>query len=76
VVKLDMSLIRGIDADARRRRLLKSMVGGFRDLRTLTIAAGVETKAELDALLELGCDVFQGFLFSKPGPPFPAVTWH
>jgi EAL domain-containing protein (putative c-di-GMP-specific phosphodiesterase class I) len=35
------------------------------------IAEGVEVAAERDSLIELGCDLLQGYLFAKPGRPFP-----
>lgn len=35
------------------------------------VAEGVETKAELGCLIDLGCDVFQGFYFARPGSEFP-----
>jgi len=34
------------------------------------VAEGVETKEELHVLLELGCNIFQGYFFAKPGLPF------
>ncbi|MCC6528518.1 MAG: EAL domain-containing protein, partial [Polyangiaceae bacterium] len=36
---------------------------------------GVETAAERDSLLGLGCDLFQGYLFAKPAYPLPAPAW-
>jgi EAL domain-containing protein (putative c-di-GMP-specific phosphodiesterase class I) len=37
--------------------------------------AGIETTGERDALQTLGWDLLQGYLFAKPGEPFPQVTW-
>jgi EAL domain-containing protein (putative c-di-GMP-specific phosphodiesterase class I) len=39
------------------------------------VAEGVETAAELDAVLGLGCDLVQGYLLAKPGPAFPPFAW-
>ena len=39
------------------------------------VAEGIETVAERDTLLTLGCDLLQGYLFARPGPPFPRVAW-
>jgi EAL domain-containing protein (putative c-di-GMP-specific phosphodiesterase class I) len=75
VVKFDMSLVRGIDADPARQRLVASMTAAFRDLEVTTVAEGVESTAEREALTRTGCDSLQGFLFAKPGPPFPEVVW-
>jgi EAL domain-containing protein (putative c-di-GMP-specific phosphodiesterase class I) len=75
VVKFDMSLVRGIDADAARRQLMGSMVQAFRALGVTTIGEGVETEPERDVLVELGCDALQGFLYARPGAPFPPVLW-
>jgi EAL domain-containing protein (putative c-di-GMP-specific phosphodiesterase class I) len=36
----------------------------------------VETLDERDALIACGCDLLQGYLFARPGPPFPAVAWN
>jgi EAL domain-containing protein (putative c-di-GMP-specific phosphodiesterase class I) len=37
------------------------------------IAEGVETVEERDCVCNLGCDLLQGYLFARPGPPFPSV---
>ncbi|HEY2748804.1 MAG TPA: EAL domain-containing protein [Polyangia bacterium] len=74
-VKLDMSLVRDIDADSTRQRVVGSMTRLCRELGMSVVAEGIETVAERDALLTLGCDLLQGYLFARPGPPFPTVAW-
>ena len=71
VVKLDMSLIRGLDASRTKTRLVRSLYEAFRDLDILVITRGVETPEERDALAALGGDLMQGYLFARPGRPFP-----
>ncbi|MDB4966651.1 MAG: hypothetical protein JWN44_2340 [Myxococcales bacterium] len=65
-VKLDISLVRGVDSCAPQRHIIRSTVQLCRALGAEVIAEGIETPAERDALLELGCDLLQGFLFAKP----------
>lgn len=67
LVKIDMSLLRGLDADARRRAIVGGVVGICRSLAIRVVAEGVETDAELAALRALGVTLFQGYLFAKPG---------
>jgi EAL domain-containing protein (putative c-di-GMP-specific phosphodiesterase class I) len=67
VVKIDMSLLRGLDSDSRRHAIVQGMVGICRDLGTDIVAEGVESHAELAALRELGITLFQGYLFARPG---------
>lgn len=73
--KLDMSLVRSIHTSPVRQRVVHSMVSLCRDLGNRVVAEGVETEAERDTLAGLGCDLMQGYLFAKPAPPFPTVTW-
>ena len=75
VVKLDMALVRGVEQSPVKQRLVASFVTLGRDLGLMLVCEGVETLAEYDALRALGCDVFQGYLFARPGKPFPEVTW-
>lgn len=69
-VKLDMSLTRNIHASLVRTRLVKSMLDVCRDLKIRVVAEGIETKEELDALVKLDCELFQGYLFARPGTSF------
>ncbi|MFO0555807.1 MAG: EAL domain-containing protein [Polyangiaceae bacterium] len=75
VVKLDMSLVRGIDENRTKQKVVRSMVALTREMGMLVVVEGVETDGELETLVSLGCDVFQGYRFAKPGPPFPVVRW-
>ncbi len=66
LVKLDMKLVRGIDADAGRRAICRGVINICRDLGIRVIAEGIETEAELSALRDLGISLVQGYLFAKP----------
>jgi len=69
-VKLDMSLTRDVAASPLRQRLIGSMVRVCDDLGMKVVAEGVETVHELSKLSELGCDLLQGYHFSRPMPGF------
>jgi EAL domain-containing protein (putative c-di-GMP-specific phosphodiesterase class I)/ActR/RegA family two-component response regulator len=75
VVKLDMSLIRGVDQSATKQKVVRSMASLSHDMGMLVVAEGVETREERDTLIDLGCELLQGYLFAKPSPPFPQVKW-
>jgi EAL domain-containing protein (putative c-di-GMP-specific phosphodiesterase class I) len=75
VVKVDMSLIRGLDQSPTKQKLLRSIVGLCRDLEIKMIAEGIETPEERDTLVRLGGDLCQGYLFARPGRAFPTVKF-
>src|SRR5450432_4100667 len=75
VVKVDMSLIRGIDQSPMKQKLLGSIVGLCRDLGIEIIAEGVETPAERDALVRVGGDLCQGYLFARPEKPWASIDF-
>ena len=70
VVKVDMSLIRGIDHNPISARIVRALAAVCEELGILLVAEGVETRAERDTLVGLGCDRLQGYLFARPGPGF------
>jgi EAL domain-containing protein (putative c-di-GMP-specific phosphodiesterase class I) len=72
-VKLDMSLVRDIDSHPVKRQLCKAITTLCRDQGITVIGEGVETQAENDTLVELGCDLLQGYLIARPAPPFVSV---
>jgi EAL domain-containing protein (putative c-di-GMP-specific phosphodiesterase class I) len=71
IVKLDMSLVRGIDSSTSKTSLVRSMVQVCtQELGMRVVCEGVETTGERDALERLGADLLQGYLFAKPERTF------
>ncbi|RYZ67773.1 MAG: EAL domain-containing protein, partial [Proteobacteria bacterium] len=68
IVKIDMGLIRGVDTDPVRQRIVASMCTLSSDLGILAVAEGIETEAELECVTELGANLIQGYLTGKPAP--------
>jgi EAL domain-containing protein (putative c-di-GMP-specific phosphodiesterase class I) len=75
IVKLDASLLRDIDQSPMKQKLVASMTALCKDMGFLVVAEGIETVAERDCVIGLGCDLLQGFLFARPGRPFPIPSW-
>jgi diguanylate cyclase (GGDEF)-like protein/PAS domain S-box-containing protein len=65
-LKIDQSFVRGLPADESDLAIVVAMIGMARALKLSVIAEGVETEAQRSLLDELGCDEYQGFLYS-PG---------
>jgi len=79
IVKLDMSLIRDVDKIKIKQKLVRAIATLCRDMDVLVVGEGVETIAERDTLVALGCDLLQGFLFCAPQrtlPPRAASSPH
>lgn len=74
-VKLDMSLIRDVDKSDVKGKLVRSMTALCKDLGMQVVAEGIETIEEREALVDAGVDLLQGYLFAKPGRPFPTFVW-
>jgi len=74
-VKLDMSLVRDVHRSRTKQKLIRTMTGLCKDMGMLVVAEGVETPEEREALVDIGCDLFQGYLFARPGKPFPDFCW-
>lgn len=73
VVKLDLSLARGIDGDPDRRAVASAMISVAHAIDALVVAEGIETDAELETMQRLGADLGQGFLFDgRVGVPATA----
>ena len=66
IVKLDTELVRALDSSPTKRRLVSSMTHLCSDLGMQVVAEGIETTAERDVLVDIGCDLMQGYLFARP----------
>lgn len=65
-VKLDMSLVRDVHSSEAKRKIVGSMVSLCHEMGKQVIAEGVEQPAERSALIDLGCDLLQGYLCGRP----------
>ncbi len=75
VVKLDRVLIAGLVRDSRLFKLVQALVVMCRELDAKVVAEGVETEAELDAVIASGARFAQGYLLARPAFPLPEITW-
>lgn len=73
-IKIDMSLIRGVDSNPVKQEVVRSLRSIALTLEAKLIAEGIETQQEADQLRALGVHFGQGFLLARPGPAFPSVT--
>ncbi|MDX6400185.1 MAG: hypothetical protein QOF27_791, partial [Gaiellaceae bacterium] len=69
MIKVDRSFVQGIEHDAKDAAITANLVSLAHALGVLAIAEGIESDGQLTSLRELGCDLAQGFLFARPGPP-------
>jgi EAL domain-containing protein (putative c-di-GMP-specific phosphodiesterase class I) len=67
-LKIDRSFITGLETDEHARELVAAMIHLARTLNLEPLAEGIETPAQKQLLIELGCTHGQGFLFSRPVP--------
>ncbi|MEM6956034.1 MAG: EAL domain-containing response regulator [Myxococcota bacterium] len=70
VVKLDMTLVRNVHCTPTKQKLVRSIVALCADMNIEVVAEGVENVEERDCIVELGCDLLQGYFFARPSAPF------
>lgn len=70
-IKVDMGLIRGIDANPVQRALLETLVTFADKIGSAIVAEGIETETELSSLLAMGVHYGQGFYLARPANPKP-----
>jgi diguanylate cyclase (GGDEF)-like protein/PAS domain S-box-containing protein len=68
VLKIDRSFVAGIDERVDLRRLVRGVIELGHDLGLTVVAEGVETAAQRDCLVAMGCDFAQGYHFARPMP--------
>ena len=74
-LKIDGSFVRDLGLTPQSSAIVTAIVALARSLGLRAIAEGVENVRQMQALRRLGCDLMQGFLFSKPQPPDELECW-
>jgi diguanylate cyclase (GGDEF)-like protein len=76
-LKIDQAFVHDMLADPQDASLVRAIITMGESLSLDVIAEGVETRAQRDALLAMGCRQFQGYLFGRPGPrPGESIASH
>ncbi len=66
-LKIDKSFVFDLDKEDSSRVIIETIISMANHLNLKTVAEGVETEAQFEILKSIGCDLFQGYLFGKPG---------
>lgn len=66
-LKVDRSFVTGLEANPQAQAFVHAILAMAQSLSLPVLAEGVETDAQLDALVQAGCDQLQGFMFGRPG---------
>ncbi|WP_428248285.1 GGDEF/EAL domain-containing response regulator [Ferrovibrio sp.] len=74
-LKIDRAFVRECDHSRQSRVIAKTIIDLAHNLDLTCVAEGVETEAQLAVLRELGCDMVQGYLVSKPLQADDATRW-
>jgi EAL domain-containing protein (putative c-di-GMP-specific phosphodiesterase class I) len=69
ILKVDRGLIHGISQSYHQQEVFRALLSLGHQIGALLIAEGVETEADVEACLVLGCDLFQGYYFGRPWNP-------
>ncbi|ACV27893.1 EAL domain-containing protein [Kangiella koreensis] len=73
-LKIDRTFVWDLEDSDRDRNLVASIVTLAHNLDIKVVAEGVENRNQVDALREMGCEEIQGFIFSRPVPPWDIET--
>jgi EAL domain-containing protein (putative c-di-GMP-specific phosphodiesterase class I) len=73
--KIDGSFVRSLMEDSNSRVIAQTILSLGETMTLSVIAEGVETAAQREFLLRLGCHAFQGYLFSQPLPAHEFEDW-
>lgn len=74
VIKIDRSFVMDVVTSVEHQKLIRSIVELIHNLGKRIIVEGVETKEQYELLRDMGCDVIQGYYFSKPIQDSEALT--
>ena len=76
ILKIDRSFVRELDRDEQNASMVSAMIALASNLGMTPLAEGIETEAEWLALTERGCELGQGYFFSRPVPADEILAIH
>ena len=74
-LKIDRAFVTDLGSSEQARSIVRAIVQMAHSLQMRVVAEGVETEAQRDELVTLGCDELQGYLFAKPMSPLALALW-
>ena len=74
-LKIDRSFIADLGSDPNNSAIVSAIIGLAHNLKLTAVAEGVETQQQLELLRFSGCDLVQGFLYSRPLPADDIERW-
>ena len=70
-LKIDKSFVDNVSTDREREEdiiVIQHIIALAKELKFMCLAEGAESKPQVDRLRELGCEIIQGYYYSKPIP--------
>ncbi|MFK8068340.1 MAG: EAL domain-containing protein [Gammaproteobacteria bacterium] len=74
-LKVDQSFVQGIEKDEDDRAIVQAVISLAHSLRLKVVAEGIEEAGQLEILKEQGCDIIQGYYFSRPLAGEDMIDW-
>ncbi len=65
-LKIDRSFVTGVETESNQRAICRALISMAHNLSLAVVAEGVETREQVDFLIENNCDMIQGYYFSRP----------
>ncbi len=66
ILKIDLSFVQGIDGSAENLEIVRAIINLAHNLGLKVVAEGIERESQITALMDLGCEFGQGYLYSRP----------
>jgi len=74
-MKIDREFVHGVDTSRENQAICRALIELAKGLGIAVLAEGVEVEADLKRMQMLGCELFQGYYFSRPMPADKFATW-
>ena len=76
ILKIDRSFVRDVDVDSDAASMVSAMISLANNLGMVPLAEGIETEGEWRFLADRGCELGQGYFFSRPVPAQDILAMH